>query len=174
MKYWITVILLCAAGAASAHPGHADAGLTSGLMHPLAGVDHWLAMLGLGLWSRAAKLQAKVILTAGAALCFGAFVQPGLPAVESLLAASVLVAALMAAGATRLPAWLGLALAAGFCVVHGQAHGQELLGAAAAAGAIASSLLLLAGGWLAASSTQVLRTAPAMLAVAGTALFAMA
>ena len=50
---------LLLAGAATAHPGHADAHLPTalaaftGLTHPL-GADHLLAMLAVGLWSAAA------------------------------------------------------------------------------------------------------------------------
>ncbi|MFL5291384.1 MAG: HupE/UreJ family protein, partial [Myxococcales bacterium] len=37
---------------ALAHPGHAEAlGFTAGLLHPLTGADHMLAMLMVGLWA---------------------------------------------------------------------------------------------------------------------------
>lgn len=166
--------LLGAAGAAAAHPGHPEAGFASGLLHPFSGLDHWLAMLGLGLWSRAAKVTGPAMLTVCAALVAGAFMQPGIPALEPLLAASVLVAGLMGLGAARLPAVLGLVLAGAFSLVHGQAHGQELAGASAAAGAIGASLVLMATGWLAGSSRHLLRATPALVALAGTGLLALA
>jgi urease accessory protein len=50
------LIVLMSAGSAWAHPGHASAGFAAGLVHPLLGLDHWLAMLGLGLWSCAAAV----------------------------------------------------------------------------------------------------------------------
>ena len=50
---------LAAAGVAAlpaaAHPGHAGheaLGVVAGLAHPLTGLDHLLAMVGVGLWSR--------------------------------------------------------------------------------------------------------------------------
>lgn len=177
MKYWITLMLLTAAGAASAHPGHAEAGFAAGLMHPLAGIDHWLAMLGLGLWSRMAKVPLKALLTVGAALAIGAFVLPTLPtipALEPLLAASVLVAGLMGLGAAKLPAWLGLALAAAFSLVHGQAHGQELAGASAALGAIGASMALIGLGSQAGISLRVGKVAAAMVVLAGSGMLALA
>ena len=177
MKRWTTLLTLLsmtAAGSAWAHPGHLEAGVAGGMMHPLAGLDHLMAMPGLGLWSRAANVPLKALASVGAALAVGAFLQPGMPALEPLLAASVLVAGLMGVGASRLPAWFGLVLAGGFSLVHGQAHGHELAGAAAAFGAIAASLALMGAGWLLGASARLLRAAPAVVALAGTGLLALA
>lgn len=174
MKPWIAVMLLTAAGSAWAHPGHGGDSLADGLMHPLVGLDHWMAMLGLGLWSRAAGVPAKALATVGAALFIGVFLQPGMPAVEPLLAASVLAAGLMGVGASRLPAWLGLTLAGAFSLVHGQAHGHELAGAGAALGAIATSMALTGAGWLLGARQLLLRAAPAVVALAGTGLLTLA
>ena len=169
-----TVILMLAAGSAWAHGGHAETGFMSGMLHPLNGLDHWMAMLGLGLWSRAAKVPVRALLTVAAAMFAGAFLQPGLPAVEPLLAASVLVAGLMGLGASRMPSTVGLVLAGAFALVHGQAHGHELVGGAAALGAILTSVLLMAAGWLAGRAESLMRPATAIVALAGTGLLAMA
>ena len=40
-------LLLALAGPASAHPGHE----ASGFLHPFTGIDHLLAMVGVGMWS---------------------------------------------------------------------------------------------------------------------------
>ena len=141
--------ILMSAGSAWAHPGHASGGFAAGLVHPLLGLDHWLAMLGLGLWSCAAAIPRRALATVCIALAAGAFVPMALPAVEPLLAASVLVAGLMGLGATRLPVNLGLALAGAFSLLHGHAHGQETAGFAAASGALCMSMGLMAIGWLA-------------------------
>jgi urease accessory protein len=90
-------------------------------------------MLGLGLWSCAAGIPRQALATVCIGLAAGAFAPLALPAVEPLLAASVLVAGLMGLGAARLPAGLGLALAGAFSLVHGHAHGQEMAGFAAPA-----------------------------------------
>jgi urease accessory protein len=104
MKHRITLILLLSAGSAWAHPGHADGGFANGLVHPLLGKDHWLAMLGLGIWSAAARLPRAALATVCTGMAAGALAPLPLPAVEPLLAASVLVAGLMGLGSTRLPA----------------------------------------------------------------------
>jgi urease accessory protein len=168
-----TLVLLLATGSALAHDGHAAQGFASGVMHPLLGLDHWMAMAGLGLWSRAAGMPLRALFIVALGLALGAFVQPALPAVEPLLAASVLVAGLMGLGAARLPGWAGLVLAGGFSLAHGQAHGHELAGSAAALGAIGASLGLMGIGWLAAHRQRVLGPASALLALAGTGLLAV-
>ncbi|MFC5460549.1 HupE/UreJ family protein [Massilia niabensis] len=168
------LIILMSAGSAWAHPGHADGGFAAGLAHPLLGLDHWLAMLGLGLWSCAAAIPRKALATVCAALAVGAFAPLALPAVEPLLAASVLVAGLMGLGATRLPAVLGLVLAGVFSLVHGHAHGQETAGFAAAAGALCMSLGLMAIGWLAGRNTRLQKLAPALVTLAGAGMLGFA
>ena len=44
-------LLLAAAPLAQAHPGHAPFDFVSGLLHPLTGWDHLVAMVGVGLWA---------------------------------------------------------------------------------------------------------------------------
>jgi len=173
-QYASTLILLLCAGSAWAHPGHAGGGFASGLVHPLLGLDHWLAMLGLGLWSAAARVPRAALATVCISLAVGAFAPLALPAVEPLLAASVLVAGLMGLGARRLPAVLGLVLAGAFSIVHGNAHGREMAGFVAAAGAIATSMALMALGWIAARSVRVQKLAPALVALAGAGMLGFA
>lgn len=173
MKTSIFLIILMSAGSAWAHPGHTDGGFANGLLHPLLGLDHWLAMLGLGLWSRAAGVPRPALATVGIALAVGALAPLMLPAVEPLLAASVLVAGLMGLGAARLPAGIGLVLAAAFSLVHGHAHGHEMSGFAAAAGAICMSMGLIGLGWLAGSKPALQRVAPALVALAGAGMLAI-
>ena len=40
--------LLTASATAMAHPGHTEGGFTSGLLHPMLGLDHLLAMAAIG------------------------------------------------------------------------------------------------------------------------------
>ena len=174
MKYLITLILLLSAASAWGHPGHADGGFATGAIHPLLGLDHWLAMLGLGLWSSAARLRRETLATVCAGLAAGAFTTLALPAVEPLLAASVLVAGLMGLASGRLPAALGLALAALFSLVHGHAHGREMAGFSAAAGAIVMSIGLMALGWLAGRNARLQQLAPALVALAGAGMLGLA
>jgi urease accessory protein len=147
--------------AAAAHTG-ADAGLHHGLgagfLHPLSGPDHLAAMVAVGLWSaltarRAwpdllwAPLGFALMLLAGSLLGL-AGVQ--LPAVEPMIAASLLVLGLLVFTRRRLPAVAAAALVGVFAVFHGVAHGQELAGESGAAltlgGMLAATVLLHAGG----------------------------
>ena len=173
MKYPIAFLLLMSATGAWAHPGHGGAGFGAGLLHPLLGLDHWLGMLGLGLWSRAAGVARPALATVGAGLALGAFAPFALPLVEPMLAASVLAAGLMGLGVARLPARLGLVLACAFSLVHGNAHGQEMAGAAAAAGAICMSGGLMGLGWLAGSHAGLGKAGPALVALLGAGLLAV-
>ena len=130
-------------------------------------MDHWLAMLGLGLWSAVVRLPRPALATVCIGMAAGAFAPFALPTVEPLLAASVLVAGLMGLGSTRLPALLGLGLAGAFSFVHGHAHGQEMAGLAAVAGAIATSMGVMALGWWIGRNARLQKLAPALVALAG-------
>lgn len=166
--------ILMSAGSAWAHPGHASEGFADGLVHPLLGLDHWLAMLGLGLWSCAAGIPRRALATVCMALAAGAFVPAALPVVEPLIAASVLVAGLMGLGGTRLPVNLGLALAGAFSLLHGHAHGQETAGFAAASGALCMSMGLMTIGWLVGRNARLQKVAPALVALAGAGMLGFA
>ncbi|MDO9468717.1 MAG: HupE/UreJ family protein [Thiobacillus sp.] len=129
----IALITLCLfAGTASAHTGsHTVTGFVSGLTHPLLGLDHLLAMIAIGLW---AAQQGGRALWAVPAAFVGAMVLGGslalsgmaLPHVETAIAASVLVLGLLIATRRQWTVPLGMALAAGFAVFHGYAHGLEM------------------------------------------------
>ena len=55
-------MLLAAAGPALAHPGHE----ASGFLHPFTGLDHMLAMVGVGLWAALLAGRKPVIAVRGA------------------------------------------------------------------------------------------------------------
>lgn len=114
--------------------GHVDApatGLSSGLLHPLGGLDHLLALWALGLWAArlggAARWQLPLVFTT--ALVLGhllAVAGLALPWSEQGIGLSVVVLGLLLAFAVRraAPVWLGLA--AVFALCHGLAHGAEM------------------------------------------------
>lgn len=145
------LIAACAvATSASAHIGtdlgaHAEIGFLDGLLHPFTGLDHLAAMLAVGFWS---ALTARRLWTAP--LAFAAMLLGGallglagmeLPAVEPMIAASLLVLGLLVASRTRLPAALAAAIVGVFAVFHGVAHGSELAGAATSWAPLAGMLL---------------------------------
>jgi urease accessory protein len=145
---------------AFAHTG-ADAGqhhdaagaLAAGFSHPFTGLDHLAAMVAVGVWSAMSSRRAWLApLAFGGTLLVGALLGLAgvtLPAVEPMIAASLLVLGLLVATNARLPAAAGAALAAVFALFHGLAHGAELAGPTAAfalAGMVAATALLHAAG----------------------------
>ncbi len=150
------------AAAALAHPGHvhevpaagAAAAFLYGLLHPLTGLDHLLAMVAVGLWAALAggralwalPLAFVVAMLAGGAL--GTLGVP-MPAVEPVILASVIVLGALVALAARLPLGAAVALVALFGLAHGHAHGAEgpggSLAAYAAGFTLATAALIVAG-----------------------------
>lgn len=149
MKIVLAAAAFLVALPAAAHPETATAGaFTAGLLHPVTGLDHLLALLGVGMWSRqqASPALALVFLAAmaGAALVFGDAQVPA--ASEWLMAAGVaLVGVLLAVGSkVSMGAALPLVLLLG--ALHGQTHAAELPASASAAGFLAASAALLMAG----------------------------
>lgn len=160
-------VMLAAPLAALAHVGadgsaHAHVGFADGLLHPLTGLDHLAAMLAVGVWSALTARQARDMVWAP--LAFAAMLLAGalagfaglpLPAVEPMIAASLLVLGLLLVTKLHLPGPAAAALVGVFAVFHGVAHGVELAGetggAAALAGMVLATALLhtvgLAAGW---------------------------
>jgi urease accessory protein len=110
-------------------------GLLSGLLHPLTGIDHLIAMVAVGLWG--AQLGAPAIwllpITFPLVMAMGGVLgvlHAPLPAPEIAIALSALI--LGAAVATRFRAPLAAcAVVVGlFAIFHGHAHGVELPSAA--------------------------------------------
>lgn len=137
---------------AQAHVG-ADAGahhglsFVDGLLHPFTGLDHLAAMLAVGAWS-ALVMRGRQVWTAplafAATLLMGAWLGAAgvvLPAVEPMIAASLLVLGLLVATRRALAPAVGGALVAGFALFHGVAHGTELAASASMAAALAGMVL---------------------------------
>ena len=122
-------MLLAAAGPALAHPGHE----ASGFLHPFSGLDHLLAMVGVGLWAALLAGRKPVIAVAvpGAFLAMMAigaaagFAGIKLPLVEAAILASVFVIGGLIIGAVRLPVAWAMAVVGLFAVFHGYAHALE-------------------------------------------------
>ncbi len=169
-KPLLALALGLAAIPAAAHGGHAH-DLMAGLAHPMTGIDHLLAMLGVGIWSaqprqsRAMLPLFLLMMAAGAMLPFGpAWLETGIAASVAIIGLALLAPQLLGA----LPA---LALVAGFALLHGQAHGNELPQAAASAGFMLSSAALLYLGSVL-GRAPLGRHAGALLAASGLCLLA--
>ncbi|WP_457090168.1 HupE/UreJ family protein [Microvirga sp. P5_D2] len=110
-------------------------GLLSGLGHPVIGLDHLAALIGVGLVSsrfpRGLTLPAFwiVAMAAGVGLHLAS---ADIPQVELLVALSVVIIGLAATLRTTLPYALIAALFAAGGAVHGYALGESIIGAEAA------------------------------------------
>ena len=135
MKHSRTFVLAALslfAGTAFAHTGeHTVTGFASGLAHPLMGLDHLLAMIAIGLWAAqqgGRALWAVPTAFVGTMLLGGGLAWSGLPLpqVETGIALSVLVLGLLIATRRQWAVSAGMAIAAGFALFHGYAHGLEM------------------------------------------------
>lgn len=186
-KMLTALMLLSLAQPVLAHPGHPEHSdtlsmLTEGLLHPLAGPDHLLAMLSVGVWS--ALMQPSVRRAIYIPLSFSFVLLVGaltgmaglhIPLVEPLIMASLLVLGLMLVGLTRLPLSVAAALVAFFAFFHGAAHGMELPQGGAAIvfilGFMISTLLIHCTGMVAGAILTRRHAWPARLAGAGIASY---
>ena len=106
-------------------------GFAQGLAHPLSGLDHLAAMLAVGLWSAltarrlwTAPLAFATLLLVGTMLGLAGFT---LPALEPLIAASLLVLGLLVSLRKGFSTLSAAALVGVFAVFHGMAHGSETM-----------------------------------------------
>ena len=180
MKKTAAVAALCLlALPAMAHPGHGDsAGLLAGFAHPFTGIDHLLAMLGVGLWGGQQRRGWGQPATFLGMMLLGALagmVGLTLPGLETGIAATVALIGLSIALALALPNWLGMLLVGVFALAHGNAHGQELPAASAACGFMLASAMLLCAGRVVGQvlAGRVLRVAGVALTAAGVVLLGM-
>jgi len=116
---------------ASAHSFQNESGFLSGLIHPVLGFDHFLAMISVGILSAqmggraiwAVPLTFVIVMAAGGGLGMRDI---GLPAVEYGIAVSVLVLGLALALGRRVTPGLAMGGVAFFAIFHGHAHGAEM------------------------------------------------
>ena len=183
----LVVIASALAGPALAHTGvGAVHGFGAGLMHPLFGVDHVLAMVAVGLWAGLTGGRARFaypLAFVGMMVLAGLWGMSGssLPGVEIGIAVSVVVLGLAIALRATPPLAAGAAACAIFAVFHGHAHGAELPQGASGLGyalgfVLATAALHGAGlglaGLLAARAPLLARVAGGGLALAGVAILA--
>jgi urease accessory protein len=144
------LLVLLAAGAAQAHTETAAAnGFVAGLLHPLLGPDHLLAMVAVGIWGAALgapliwalPVVFPLLMVVGGVLGIAGV---PMPMVETGIAVSVILLGLAILAAWRAPMAVALGLVALFGVLHGHAHGTELPTAASPA-AYATGFVLCTG-----------------------------
>lgn len=177
-------------GAALAHTEQsATGGFAAGLLHPVQGLDHLLAMVAVGIWGAflGAPLLWALPVVFPLLMVFGAVLGiAGVPVsfVEAGIAVSVVLLGSVILTGWRAPVAAALALVAVFGVLHGHAHGTELPEAASPASysagfVIATGLLHVAGIALGRleqlpQGRGVLRGSGAAMALAGAWMLARA
>ena len=192
MKRILIALLALLPLAASAHVG-VDAGLHHGpafllgLIHPFTGLDHLAAMIMVGVWSVlafeddrravwAAPAAFASLLLVGGLLGFAGL---AVPAVEAMIAVSLLGLGAMVALRVKLPVLAGSLAVGVFALFHGIAHGSELPASQAIAAlsgmVIGTASLHLAGmalGWAIARSVVLPRLVGLTVALFGLSLLA--
>jgi len=131
-KWGLVLLTLLVSSNAWAHSETGVAGgLISGLLHPLLGPDHLIAMVAVGLWG--AQLQRPAIwllpITFPAVMAFGGLLGMAgmpLPGIEIGIGLSALALGIMVALRVRPPLWVAALLVGCFAIFHGHAHGVEL------------------------------------------------
>jgi urease accessory protein len=125
----LAALLIAAASPALAHPGHEF----SGFAHPFTGIDHLLAMVGVGVWASllAVRRPAAAFLVPAAFVgmmlvgAAAAFAGIKVPLVEAGIVASVLILGALIVAAVRLPSAVAMAVVGVFAVFHGYVHAIE-------------------------------------------------
>jgi urease accessory protein len=179
----LTAVAIAAASPAAAHTGLPAHGVLDGVLHPLTGVDHLLAMVAVGLvaalsTNRSTALRTPLAFVGG--MVVGGLLGMagiGLPGVETLIALSVVAfGAIVVARPEHSRSW-ALALpgvAAFFGAAHGHAHGAELPSSAVpllyVVGFVAATVTLHAVGT---ALGLTLRERPAIRMAVGSALSAI-
>jgi urease accessory protein len=123
--------VVLSASPALAHTGGVLGGLQSGILHPITGPDHVVAMVAVGLWGGILRAPALWLLPLlfPLVMAFGGVLGIlGVPlfGIETGIAMSGVVLGLMVALAVRAPLWIAGLLVSIFAIFHGYAHGAEL------------------------------------------------
>ncbi len=116
--------------AAHIQPGEA-AGFLTGLLHPISGLDHVLAMIAVGVWGAQLGAPAVWILpvTFPMVMAFGGtlgLMGVALPGVEVGIAISALALGVLVFAEARPPLAVAALVVGFFAIFHGHAHGTEL------------------------------------------------
>jgi urease accessory protein len=131
-RAWVLAALLGCPGMALAHSqAGGDTGFVTGLLHPLAGIDHVLAMLAVGMWGAQLRGNAIWVLPVAFPLVMALGAVAGIiglpmPAIEPGIVLSVIALGSAIACNFRPPLIFAAALVSVFAIFHGYAHGAEL------------------------------------------------
>jgi urease accessory protein len=158
-----------------AHPGHGQAGFTAGLLHPLTGLDHLLAMLAVGMLAVRCGGKALWLVPLSFLSCmlvggFLAYAGVPMPLGEWAIALSVLVFGLMIAITTRPGPAVACLVVGALALFHGHAHVAEMttgLPLAAFCGGFLLSTALLHGMGIAIGALMTRKAPIPVLRISG-------
>ena len=128
----LVALLMAHATPALAHVGSGRvSGFTTGLAHPLSGLDHVLAMVAVGLWGAQLGAPAVWLLPIAFPMAMATGGMLGLlgvplPGVEIGIAISAILLGAAVMTESRLPLAAAAVLVGFFALFHGHAHGTEL------------------------------------------------
>lgn len=131
MKLLLLILITLFPVLAFAHDGHNGGGFFAGINHPVLGLDHFLAMVSVGILS--AKIGGKALWTipatfVGVMLFGGILGMMNVPmfSVEVGIAFSVFALGAALAAGRSVPTLISIAFVAAFAIFHGHAHGAEM------------------------------------------------
>jgi urease accessory protein len=127
----LPLLLLWPASALGHTRGGEALGFTSGLLHPVSGLDHVLAMIAVGLWGAQLGAPAMWLLpvTFPMVMAFGGMLGlmgMKLPGIEVGIALSAIALGLAVCSEARPKLWIAALIVGFFAIFHGHAHGTEL------------------------------------------------
>jgi len=156
---------------------------SAGLLHPLTGIDHLLAMVAVGWWSASTQTRRWWLVPAAFAsgTLAGALIGlsgVSIPLTETAIALSLVVLGALMLNRQHLSLQSAMVLAGGLALFHGYAHGHEMPASLNTfgwlAGMVAATLLLHLSGAVAGLVTRnqpwASRTAGAVVATCGAVL----
>ena len=138
MKSVVLTLIVAMTSLVAALPATAEVvqgnSFVAGFGHPIAGMDHILVMIAVGVWGviaggRALWLWPVAFVSTMLAGFVAAILGLSLPWTDAVIWSSVVVLALMVALAVRAPLWVGAGLVGLFAFFHGHAHGTETMAA---------------------------------------------
>ncbi len=127
---WLAACLWLLPGLAQAH-AMGGTGFVSGLLHPILGLDHLLAVVSVGILSVPLRGRAIWLVPAAFVTCMilgGILGIYGVdwPLVELGITLSVVFLGIALVAHGRISVWVSLTLAGFFGIFHGHAHGTEM------------------------------------------------
>lgn len=177
----LPLLLLLAPLSAVAHPGSSlpYGSFITGLAHPVLGLDHFLAMVSVGILS--VQIGGRALWTVPATflavMAVGGLLgrlDVGLTSIELGIVLSVLILGLAVATDRKMPVVLAMVAVGIFAVFHGYAHGAEVPAVVNpvlyALGFMTGTALLHLSGVLVGAVSQYHARGKTLLRVAGAAI----